>query len=183
MRSPLRLLLVAAVMAVTLGPAAAATAAPAKSPPGNSAAAKACQKGGWKDLATAESPTVPFTGQSTCVSYAARGGTIVPLESTPSTRLVVTVGAFDGTYCSVTMTLVNPEEGVWYYADVPVYPESGGSIGSFRPLFPPGSPVATWFKLEQGSYMDGAQAGSYDLQNNSEIEPIAVEIPVTTCDV
>jgi hypothetical protein len=48
--------------------------------PGNSANAKACQKGGWETLARTESPTVAFQSEEACVSYGARGGTLVPHE-------------------------------------------------------------------------------------------------------
>jgi hypothetical protein len=42
---------------------------------GNSAAAKACQKGGWEDLQRTNGTS--FANQGACVSYAAKGGTLV----------------------------------------------------------------------------------------------------------
>jgi hypothetical protein len=50
-------------------PLATATAASAG---GNSANAKACQKGGWQQLVRADATT--FTNEEACVSYAAHGG-------------------------------------------------------------------------------------------------------------
>lgn len=47
---------------------------------GNSAAAKACQKNGYQSLATAETPRVAFTSSTACTSYAAKGGTLTPLQ-------------------------------------------------------------------------------------------------------
>lgn len=44
---------------------------------GNSAAAHACQKGGWKNLVRSDG--TPFKNQGECVSYAAQGGTLYPL--------------------------------------------------------------------------------------------------------
>lgn len=46
--------------------------------PGNSENAKACQQGGWANLARSEDDSVPFPSQGECVSYGAQGGTIVP---------------------------------------------------------------------------------------------------------
>src|SRR2546426_6350791 len=50
------------------------SAAPADTP-GNSANAKACQKGGWQVLHT--STGEPFTSEEECTSYGAHGGIIV----------------------------------------------------------------------------------------------------------
>jgi hypothetical protein len=51
-----------------------ASAAPAG---GNSAAAHDCQKGGYADLATSETPWIPVRNAGECTSYQARGGTAV----------------------------------------------------------------------------------------------------------
>lgn len=46
----------------------------------NAPAAKACQKDGYQSLAPAETPRVAFTSSNACTSYAARGGTLTPLQ-------------------------------------------------------------------------------------------------------
>lgn len=48
--------------------------------PGNSGAAHACQKGGYLEMAPAESPDEPFKNTGDCVSYAAQGGELVEAE-------------------------------------------------------------------------------------------------------
>jgi hypothetical protein len=67
-------LVLCAVLALSVG---VATATGGNGNGGNSDAAKACQKGGWKDLARAEDG-LGFKNQGDCVSYAARGGTLQP---------------------------------------------------------------------------------------------------------
>ena len=59
-----------------LGVTMAAGAVPASAAGGNSANAKLCQKGGWENLVRSDNSA--FTDQSTCVSYAAQGGTLAP---------------------------------------------------------------------------------------------------------
>jgi streptogramin lyase len=56
--------------------AAAAAAKPSGPGPGNSPNAKACQKGGWEDLARSDG--TGFSSERECTSYAARGGTLMP---------------------------------------------------------------------------------------------------------
>ena len=65
----------ATVLVAVLAPALAAGTTPAVGA-SNSAAAHACQHGGWQDLATPAGQ--PFAGQGACTSYAARGGTLAP---------------------------------------------------------------------------------------------------------
>lgn len=62
----------------TLGAGESALAKPAGNGSGNSANAKACQKGGWQSLARSEDPRFAFGKQGDCVSYGAQGGVIVP---------------------------------------------------------------------------------------------------------
>ena len=60
-----------------LGVLAAASPANAQPDRGNSANAKACQKGGWQYLVSIVDGTeVPFAGEEACVSFAAKGGTL-----------------------------------------------------------------------------------------------------------
>jgi hypothetical protein len=66
-------LVVIGALAVVVSAVAAEPAMPAKG--GNSANAKACQKGGWQSLFTTTGGT--FANQSECVSYAAQGGTLL----------------------------------------------------------------------------------------------------------
>ena len=54
-----------------------------KAQKGNSPTAKRCQKGGWRTLARAEDPTIPFTSEEECVSYGAQVGPPVPLVVNP----------------------------------------------------------------------------------------------------
>ena len=56
-------------------------AAPALAKSGNSAAAAACQNGGYRDWTDAAHTPFPNTGA--CVSYAAHGGTLVPVVVEP----------------------------------------------------------------------------------------------------
>lgn len=49
--------------------------------PGNSQNAKACQKGGWRDLVRSDGRA--FANQGNCVSYAAKGGQLQPKPLTP----------------------------------------------------------------------------------------------------
>jgi hypothetical protein len=57
---------------------------------GNSAAAKQCQHGGWKDLTTLDERA--FKNQGDCTSYASRGGTLVPEAPNPWARACVEYG-------------------------------------------------------------------------------------------
>jgi hypothetical protein len=67
----------AALIGLTLlGNAATATAQPAPPGPGNSAAAHACQDGGWQNLVTSTGAT--FANQDDCVAYAGHGGVLAP---------------------------------------------------------------------------------------------------------
>jgi hypothetical protein len=63
-------------------PALAFTTAAGAAKGGNSANAKACQKGGWQDWVRED--RTPFANQDECVSYGAKGGTLTaPLPSQP----------------------------------------------------------------------------------------------------
>jgi len=48
---------------------------------GNSANAKLCEKGGWQDWVRTDRSA--FKNQGDCVSYAAQGGTLTSLTTTP----------------------------------------------------------------------------------------------------
>src|SRR5262245_12397927 len=77
-------LLLCAVFALTVG-IATATA-------GNSPNAKLCQKGSWQKLFTSTGSS--FGSEEECVSYAAKGGTLV---AGSTLRINVAVNTFDGT--------------------------------------------------------------------------------------
>lgn len=72
--------LFAAAVALTALAAQSATASAAPTG-GNAPAAKACQKTGYQSLARAESPAVAFTSSDECTAYAAKGGTLTPLQT------------------------------------------------------------------------------------------------------
>jgi len=57
---------------------------------GNSDAAHACQQGGWQHLEGSDGTLFHNTGE--CVSFAAHGGTLVPIPQAP----VITSFTFDG---------------------------------------------------------------------------------------
>ena len=79
------------LFAVLLSLSVAAPVAEAKPGQGNSANAKACQKGGWATLARTEDPGTPFTSQDECVRYGARGGVLTVYVSPPPSISVVIV--------------------------------------------------------------------------------------------
>jgi hypothetical protein len=69
------LFLLCAALALTVGVATATAGnGHGKGKGGNSATAKACQKGGWKNWVRADQ--TPFKNTGDCVSYAARGGVL-----------------------------------------------------------------------------------------------------------
>lgn len=76
MRSP-RLFVVSLMMLLALLVSPMVTTAQS---PGNSGAAQACQQGGYLDYTDADGNPFRNTGQ--CVSYAAQGGTLVPVPTT-----------------------------------------------------------------------------------------------------
>ena len=65
-------IVLAMTVALSLAPAAAATAGPP-----NKEGKEACKNGGWQSLVRSEDGT-PFKNQGDCVSYAAQGGTPEP---------------------------------------------------------------------------------------------------------
>ena len=68
-----RLILLALTVVVAVGVCSSVALAGG----GNSANAKACQKGGW--MTWVREDQTGFTNQGGCVSYAAQGGTLTPL--------------------------------------------------------------------------------------------------------
>ena len=69
------LFVLCAALALTLGVATATAGnGHGKGKGGNSAAAKACQKGGWKNWVWTDQ--TPFKNSGACVSYAAHGGVL-----------------------------------------------------------------------------------------------------------
>ena len=57
---------------------------------GNSANAKQCQKGGWQTLAGSDGS--PFANQDACVSYGAKGGSIIPAHFARSASNCTLIG-------------------------------------------------------------------------------------------
>jgi len=56
--------------------------------PGNSPNAKACQKGGWENLARSTDNSIAFSSEMECVSYAAEGGTLVAYSPRPNPQQI-----------------------------------------------------------------------------------------------
>jgi hypothetical protein len=115
-----------------------AQARPAPPGPGNSAAAKACQKGGWQNLVTSEG--LAFASQDDCVAYAAHGG-VLSLKPVARGTLTATWTFTDG--LSVSGSGLVPGSEVDLHGDqdgMPVAPfavgvvDANGTITwSFRP--------------------------------------------------
>lgn len=84
---------------------AGSVASPAAAAPGGNAAnAHACQKGGWETLARTEDAGAAFVSQGECVSYGAKGGTIVDLVvRNPAISIDFTGNG--GPYCAVNVHL------------------------------------------------------------------------------
>ncbi len=75
---------------------------------GNSDAAEACQMGGYQSLARTESPRVAFTSTGECTSYAAKGGTLTPLQTSQPTITYTQEYRYedaDGVVCGVFLIL------------------------------------------------------------------------------
>lgn len=83
--------------------AVAAQARPAAPGPGNSAAAHACQNGGWQSLVTAAGAT--FASQDECVAYAAQGGVLKPK---PTATFVLDIGTCVPDALDSTLLICSP---------------------------------------------------------------------------
>src|SRR5688572_747795 len=107
-----RLALFVAVLLLTLALVGSATSVSAKPGSGNSANAKACQKGNFATLATSEDPHTAFATETACVSYAAKGGTLTayvpPLSAGCST---LNDPGYDGSYVSIQTALLSFKAG------------------------------------------------------------------------
>ena len=85
MRRPLTLMVLVILGAALLAVSMSASAKPSGG--NNSLNAKQCYKGGYRTLARSTNPTIAFTSESACTSYAAMGGTLVrwtPPTNTPT---------------------------------------------------------------------------------------------------
>ncbi len=91
----------AAIFALVMGALVFGTAASADTG-GNSANAKLCQKGGYVNYARADGTTFASEGQ--CVSYAAQGGTLVPLPDLRLNTKCITDAASHTLNCTFTVT-------------------------------------------------------------------------------
>lgn len=91
-------IMIALLIAGTLGFGALAGA----SAQGNTAAAKACQKGGWATLAPQEAPSAAFQNQDECVSYGAQGG--VPVALVVSNPSITVTMAPAGGFCAPSIS-------------------------------------------------------------------------------
>lgn len=142
MPRPLRALLVlaAALLALVALPAVTG-AAPAPTGPGNSPNAKACQKGGYTGLVRLDGTT--FATEQACTSYAAQGGTLVPLA--------VARPCLNGGYATLLRSDSTPFAT---QADCVGYAAAGGT------LVPKPATITVSFRLTAG----GTQACDIDVQ-------------------
>jgi hypothetical protein len=108
-----------------------ATAAGA-APGGNSANAKACQKGGWQNLVRADQ--TPFANQGECVSYGAQGGPLTVPVVLPDLVADVSCSVLAANSYSCTLAVRNDGDAAassgWrfnYSASEPLGGESSGS--------------------------------------------------------
>jgi hypothetical protein len=101
-------LVVCAALALTVG-AATATAGG-----GNSANAKACQKGGWQSLHPSGGGV--FKNEGDCVSYLARGGTLVG----DSRHDCESVGGTFSTDQNTSFIVLNPGSVLWTCNGIPL---------------------------------------------------------------
>ena len=102
---------------------------------GNSASAHACQKGGWANLQGADGTL--FKNAGDCTSYAAQGGTLVPIPRLP-VIISFTLQGFDSQGNAILLPVftggtgeVRPAEGGSYSvtSGVPVTVPNQGSCG------------------------------------------------------
>jgi hypothetical protein len=136
------LLVLCALLALTVG-AATATAGNGHGNGGNSANAKKCQKGGWKNLYRSDG--TPFKNQGACVSYAAQGGTL-----TTKTQSQLDCEAAGGTFQAATFPTSWTCTGVPFSAfpgpfaaDCATDGFAGGAEWVNEGIGPPEDPVGT----------------------------------------
>lgn len=72
---------------------------------GNSANAKLCQKGGWMNLQGSDG--TQFTSEEQCVSFGARGGTLVPIPTNPPSVTLSFTQTNEFLFCFITVNLSN----------------------------------------------------------------------------
>lgn len=109
---------------------------------GNSDAAHACQQGGWQHLQGSDGTLFGNTGD--CVSYAAHGGTLVPIPVLP----VITSFSFDGT---VDQCATLNRTGALFTA---VFSNGAGTITDpFGGITPVTSGIQVTLTLSSGDYV------------------------------
>jgi hypothetical protein len=104
-----RTVAIALAMLATLALATPAFARPGGNEGGNSAAAAACEDGGYTDWTDAEGN--PFRNEGACVSYAARGGMLTAVEVNPFSVSYRPSGA-NGFVATITGSGLAPFSGV-----------------------------------------------------------------------
>jgi hypothetical protein len=145
----------AAMLFVALIAPVGTMAAGAHGKGGNSAAAHACQHGGWKNLKRADGTR--FKNQGKCVSYAAHRGTLVSLAPSVTVSYAPTS---DTNYCLVIVGLADLAPSTTYSGVV--------TIRSFGSVFSPypsdittdtnGNASTAVFSYLQGYYDNSADA-------------------------
>jgi len=168
-----RMVVTAAIATLILigGGSASAVAAP------NNDAAKACQKGGWMELSGAEDPTAPFVNQGACVSYAAKGGTLVLLQPPAQTLIRVTMAPFDGQYCPLYFEAVNADEDVYHHIELWASNDGVASDLGYSVVFGPGVTSGWIGSLYAGYWLSESRARAYDPAANTYGPPLKVDMP------
>ena len=100
---------IALALITTLALAAPVLARPGGNAGGNSDAAAACENGGYVDWT--DSAGNGFRNEGDCVSYAARGGTLVPVEVSPFSVSYLPSGS-SGFQATVTGSGLEPDSSV-----------------------------------------------------------------------
>lgn len=140
------LLMVVMLISVLTAMPLAVTAQPGDNGgPGNSGAAKLCQKGGWATLARQEDLYTPFSSQGDCVSHGAQGGSFGDLV-----YVEVTWGPFEGGVCGMTWRLHNfhgtgTVDVKQYHNDGHLFVglSSGDPVHTMEPIVSQGSVIET----------------------------------------
>lgn len=122
--------LIAVLLMLSSSVSLTVVANPVGNGPGNSANAKACQKGGWQNLARLGSSGEPFSSQGECVSFGARGGVIVNLRGL---KIDWRTSADESVRCAGFVSFSGFDDG--QYAYVATWTEADGSLGGFGDTF------------------------------------------------
>lgn len=161
--------LIAVMLLLSSSVSLTVVAKPSGNGSGNSANAKACQKGGWQNLARSETPWLTFNNQGDCVSYGAQGGVIHPFV--PGSDACLDFGNLAAT-ASPTLAFTSVYECIGHMAN-------GGTVVPYDPVGPvdPRSISVVWrygfsgngedFLCNGTIFLAGFPEGSYTLARTS----------------